>query len=159
MALRALSLKTAPLVFTSVSFIKSCVILYGPACGWQTAKNGWTKKVPILIKRKNKYRLIMKSTTHRVPRSQLTTRFTKSDTTTKGAHVRRSSFFRRAQILRCSSRNCRFQQMSAQHHYVMQHPALCCRVIDNCRCLPWIVPFRGKKSSWHCLWQWLAGTS
>ena len=89
----------------------------------------------------------MKSTTHRVPRSQLTTRFTKSDTTTKGAHVRRSCFFRRAQILRRSSGDCRFQQPSAQYHHVMQHPALCCRVIDDCMCLLWVVSFRGKKSS------------
>ena len=55
-----------------VSFTKSCVILYAPACSWQTAKNGWMKKVPILEKIKNKYRLIMKSTTYRVPRSQRT---------------------------------------------------------------------------------------
>ena len=140
-------LKKPPRSLTSTSFTKSCVILYAPACGWQTAKNGLMKKVPILEKIKNKYRLIMKSTTYRVTRSQLTTKFTKPDTTTKGAHVSRSSFFRRSKMLRCSSRNCRFQQTSAQHHHVMQHPALCCRVIDNCRCLPWVVPFRGKKSS------------
>ena len=86
MVMQQLLLKKAPSKLTSVSFTNSYVILYAPACGWQTAKNGWMKKVPILEKRKNKYRLIIKSTTHRVPRSQLTTRFTKSDTTTKGAH-------------------------------------------------------------------------
>ena len=64
--------KKPPRRLQSTSFTNSCVILNAPACGWQTAKNGWMKKVPILEKRKNKYRLIIKNTHHRVPRSQRT---------------------------------------------------------------------------------------
>ena len=101
-------LKKAPSKSISMSFTTSCVFLYAPACGWQTAKNGWMKKVPILDKRKNKYWLIIKKDyspgrSTAVPTNDKIHQVRHDDQWTKGSHVRSSSYFRCSEILMRSS--------------------------------------------------------